>query len=261
MQLLSTRGLTVRFGGVCALDGVDLDVGAGRLVGLIGPNGAGKTTLIDAVTGFVDADGTIGFDGHELSSAPPHRRADAGLVRTWQSLELFDDLTVRENLEVAARRPSWRNVMADLVNPTRHRGDDGVADAIEVLGIEHLAARLPDEISQGQRKVVSAARALAGRPKLVCMDEPAAGLDTDESKLLGVDLRRIVDAGVSILLVDHDMGLVLDVCDEIYVLEFGRIIAHGTPAEIQRDAGVIDAYLGSSHDATRDADEPAGSDS
>ena len=249
IPLLSTSGLTVTFGVTRANDDVSIEVNAGELVGFIGPNGAGKTTFVDALTGFVPSSGRIDFDGREIQGLPAHRRTRLGLGRTWQSLDLFDDLTVRENLMVAAQRQSTIGFLADLVHPTRRRDDADVDHALRLLGIAHLAERFPNEISQGHRKLVSAARALAARPRLVCMDEPAAGLDPDESHLLGRQLRSLVDGGTSVLLIDHDMNLVLDVCDRIYVLEFGRVIAHGTPYEVRNDSAVVAAYLGSIDEA------------
>ena len=247
MALLQTFSASVTFGGLRAVQDMDIEVSAGSLVGLIGPNGAGKTSFIDGITGFVPMKGRVMFDNSEIGALAPNKRASRGLGRTWQSLELFDDLTIEENLQVAAEKQSFSGFLLDLVAPRRSRPRDEVDFALDVLGIRDLAGRMPSEISQGQRKLVSAARALAARPKMVCMDEPAAGLDTQESQQLGRRLRDIIDAGTSILLVDHDMGLVLNICDYVYVIEFGEKIAEGTPAEIKLNQKVIDAYLGKSH--------------
>lgn len=247
MALLETHDLTVRYGGLAANDGVNMAVSPGQLVGLIGPNGAGKTTFIDAITGFTDVStGSILFDGREINTLSADRRAQLGLTRTFQSLELFEDLTVRDNLLVAAERPPWYSFLVDLVRPARARSAwaDQVDRALQALELEPYADRLPSDLSHGQRKLVGVARALAAAPKLLLLDEPAAGLDTAESQKLGAHLRQFLDSGTSIFLIDHDMGLVLNVCDYIYVLDFGTIIAEGTPSHIRRDPSVIAAYLG-----------------
>jgi branched-chain amino acid transport system ATP-binding protein len=240
---LRTEGLSVRYGGVQALDGVDAAVAPGTLVGLIGPNGAGKTTFIDAVGGFTASTGRVTLEDQDVSGLRPHERARAGLGRTWQAADLFDDLTVRENLRVAAGRPSLRGTLWELTHGRQH-DVDGIDTALVELGIEDLADRAADQLTQGQRKLVGVARALAGRPRVLCLDEPAAGLDTEESRDLGLRLRRVVDAGTAMLLVDHDMGLVLSVCDHVIVLDFGKVIARGAPSEVRQDHAVINAYLG-----------------
>ncbi|HVF73550.1 MAG TPA: ABC transporter ATP-binding protein [Acidimicrobiales bacterium] len=228
------------------MDGVSFDVRPHELVGLIGPNGAGKTTCIDAVTGLTHLTaGQVVLEGRDITRATTHGRARLRLGRTFQSLELFEDLTVRQNVLVAVEQTRWWSVFGDLVRPNRRRDLAQVDWALGLLELEDVADRRPSELSQGRRKHVSVARALAMRPSVLLLDEPAAGLDTAESEELGKRLRAVVDSGISLLLVDHDMSLVLSVCDRVYVLEFGKLIAHGSPAEVRSDAAVVAAYLGS----------------
>jgi branched-chain amino acid transport system ATP-binding protein len=241
--VLKATGISVSFGGVHAVVDVDLEVGEGQLVGLIGPNGAGKTTFVDAISGFVRFSGTVELDGESLTRLPPHTRAQRGLARTWQSVELFDDLSVRENLLVASHRPSlWRTV-AETLTPS-DPGTGEISSALELLGVGAYLDAMPGELSQGQRKLVGIARALVARPRVLCLDEPAAGLDTRESEELGARLRGLADAGQALLLIDHDMGLVLGICDEVVVLEFGQVIARGPAETVRRDPKVVTAYLG-----------------
>jgi branched-chain amino acid transport system ATP-binding protein len=245
-DLLVAAGLRVTYGGVVAVDGVDLAVPAGNVVGLIGPNGAGKTSMIDALTGYhAPSAGRVTFDGRDITAMRAHLRARLGLVRTFQSVELFDDLTVEENLLVASQRMGVLKALRDLLLPIGQHPREDVDWALDLCGLADVADRYPSELSFGRRKLVGVARALAQRPRLVLMDEPAAGLDTDESQELGRHLRALPEAGVTVLLVDHDMGLVLSVCDEVVVLDFGRVIARGTPEQIRGDEAVVAAYLGS----------------
>ncbi len=248
-MLLQTDDLTVTYGGLRAIDHLSLDVAEGELLGLIGPNGAGKTTFIDAVSGFATSTGRVLLDGVPLDELPPHRRVGRGLVRSFQQVELFDDLDVSGNLLVAAESPAWWRPLVDLVRPRRPTVPAAVERAVDLLGIEHLMDRPVAELSEGERKLVGLGRALACSPRLLLLDEPAAGLDSTESLALGERLRTIVAAGITVLLVDHDMGLVLGVCDRIHVIDHGVHLATGAPDEIRHDDAVVAAYLGASAEA------------
>lgn len=241
---LHTTSLTVRYGGVTANDDVTISAAPGTVTGLIGPNGAGKTTLLDAVTGFARSNGEVVLDGVRLSGLPPHQRARRGLARTWQSLELFDELTVRENVQVAATALTVRSMLLDIAWPGRRRTSADPGDALALLGLGSCADARPSELSLGQQKLLGVARALAGSPTCVLLDEPAAGLDTNESAELGRRLLAIAARGTAVLLVDHDMDLVLEVCSHVYVLDFGCVIAAGSPSVIRDDERVVAAYLG-----------------
>jgi branched-chain amino acid transport system ATP-binding protein len=233
MALLEIRQVMVRFGGVMAVGGVDLDVQAGEITGLIGPNGAGKTTLFNVISGMQDPTaGMVSVNGVDISHESPHRRAKRGLARTFQRLELFASLTVRDNVRVAAELASLTNI------------DSTVDRLLEKVGVSHLADKTAGELPTGSARLVEIARALATGPQLLLLDEPASGLDESESDRLGKLLRELTGEGLGVLLVEHDMSLVMRVCDSIYVLDLGMIIAHGTPEYIQHDPQVLQAYLG-----------------
>jgi ABC-type branched-subunit amino acid transport system ATPase component/branched-subunit amino acid ABC-type transport system permease component len=240
---LRAANIGVRYGGVVANDEISLEVRAGQVVGLIGPNGAGKTTFIDAVSGFTPFTGSLHLAGQDISQLAPHARAKAGLSRTWQSIELFSDLTVAENLRVTSDRLTARSVLLDIVAPGRAHQTD-VSWPLDMLGLTDQGGMDPTTLPYGRQKLVGVSRALASNPRVVLLDEPAAGLDTDESQALGHRLSALAQSGIAVLLVDHDMGLVLDVCDYVYVLDFGRLIAQGKPAEIRANQRVVEAYLG-----------------
>jgi branched-chain amino acid transport system ATP-binding protein len=245
--VLETDVLRVQYGNVVAVNDVSFSVAPGSVTGLIGPNGAGKTTMIDALTGYVrPTSGTVRFRGDAITGARPHRLARRGLIRTFQSVELFNDLTVEENLTVASEPPGLLGGLGRVFMPDRRERVEAVSWALSVTELQDVADRFPTELSHGQRKLVGVGRALACRPSLLLLDEPAAGLDTDETLALGRRLRTLPDHGVTVLLIDHDMGLVLSVCDHVMVLDFGNLIAQGTPAEIRGNPAVIEAYLGSS---------------
>jgi branched-chain amino acid transport system ATP-binding protein len=233
----------VRFGGVHALRGVDLTVGPGAVTGLIGPNGAGKTTLFNAICGLQALNGgRISLDGASLQHLRPHKRARLGIARTFQRLEVFGSLTVRENVLAAAEiRRRWSH--------DRSRSPGHVADGVLArVGLTPLAERAADTLPTGQARLLELARAMATQPRLLLLDEPSSGLSDAESEELGHLLCQLAETGVGILLVEHDMGLVMRICTQINVLDFGSVLAVGTPASIQADERVRAAYLGAADD-------------
>ena len=239
MALLEAQGITVRFGGNRALDEISIDVEPGVITGLIGPNGAGKTTLFNVMTGLLQPnDGHVLLEGRDITKMPPHKRAQRGVARTFQRLELFTSLSVRDNVRVAGEiRNHWG--IGDNI--------DAAAEAdriIELVGLGEVADREVSEIPTGRARVVELARALMTKPRVVLLDEPASGQTEQETRAFGQLLRRLVEDGLAICLVEHDMSLVMEVCEIIHVLDYGRMIAVGTPDEIRTNQSVIDAYLG-----------------
>ncbi len=243
---LEVRGITARFGGVCALSDVSLTVQPGEIVGLIGANGAGKTTLVDVVTGFVPRyDGSVRLAGRPLDGLSAARRARAGLGRSFQSLELFDDLTVRENLLMACEDAGAWSYVVDVLRPARSRLSAAAAGAVADFELEELLEVPVGRLPAGTRRLVAIARAVAAEPAVLLLDEPAAGLDQHETAELGRMLRRIAEgARPAMLLIEHDLSLVMAVSDRVVVLDAGRRIAEGTGAEVQRDPVVRAAYFG-----------------
>jgi branched-chain amino acid transport system ATP-binding protein len=231
---LEVSGVTVAFGGNRALDAVAMSAPAGRVTGLIGPNGAGKSTLFDVICGLRrPSAGRVFLDGLDVTRLGPARRARHGLARTFQRLELFGRLSVRDNLLLAAE-----------LGPERRRAARAVTDILARLGLAELADRPADALSTGVARLVEVGRALALRPKFLLLDEPAAGQDAEETERFAALLRVLAADGTAVVLVEHDMNLVMTVCDEVHVLDLGKVIAVGSPAEIRRDAVVLAAYLG-----------------
>ena len=240
--------LTVRYGGLTAVSGVNLQAPRGSITGLIGPNGAGKTTIFNACSGLASAEGRIELDGADLSHLSPAGRARKGLGRTFQRMELYDDLTVAENVALGREAGlAGRSVVGQLMARSGERQEvrEAAAAAIERCGIAGLARREAGTLSTGQRRLVELARALAGRFTLLLLDEPSSGLDRAETEVFGEILTGVLaEREIGILLVEHDMALVMGVCRYLYVLDFGQLIFEGTPAEVQSSDEVRAAYLG-----------------
>jgi ABC-type branched-subunit amino acid transport system ATPase component len=237
------------------VDDISFHVEPGEIVGLIGPNGAGKTTIVDSVTGFVrPAVGSVRVGTQDITKNAVHTRVRKGLGRSWQSLELFDDVTVFENLQIASDRPKWRANLEAFVHPGRATVTPTVAAVVEEFKLGDDLGRHPPDLSYGRQRLVGIARTVALEPSILLLDEPAAGLNTRESTELAVLLRRLAEQwGMAILLIEHDVELVLSLCDRIVVLDFGKKIAEGTPVEIRSNPAVIASYLGSQ-------DEPVGAE-
>jgi branched-chain amino acid transport system ATP-binding protein len=250
MSLLRLDGITRRFGGLVALDNVSLEIPGQRLSAVIGPNGAGKTTLFNVISGFMPpSDGRVHFDGAEITGQPPETIAYRGLIRTFQLVQLFEDLTVLENVKVGCHLHTRGGLLAALVPTRAARAEEADVEAeawrlLAETGLTAHAHNFAAVLPYGQKRLLEITRALAARPKLLLLDEPAAGLNRQESDALAALLRRIVKTGTAILLIEHDMNLVMNVADEIAVLDFGRLIAKGKPDEIRRNPDVIAAYLG-----------------
>ena len=244
MSTFQTEALSVSYGGIHAVSAVSLKVESGLAVGLIGPNGAGKTSFLDGITGLTPAAGRVLLRDQDISGAPAFERARLGLRRTWQSVQLFEDLTVGENLRVSSRPPERKPGLAGFLGTRDTAWEKRARDVLGLFGLDQYIGVMPQTLPLGLQKLIGVARALVPGPAVLGLDEPAAGLDRAESREFGTHLRTVADQGVAVLLIDHDMELVLSVCDYIYVLDFGAVIAEGTPAEITADAKVTAAYLG-----------------
>ena len=241
--LLDVRSVSMRFGGNAAVSDVDLTADAACITGLIGPNGAGKTTLFNVITGMLTpTTGRVYIDGEDVTDLPPFRRARRGVARTFQLLELFGLLTVRENIMVAADiRRGWTRRDQRPPESPAESADRIIAE----IGLADVADQRADSLPTGQARLVELGRALASRPRLLLLDEPAAGQDDQETRRFAELLRMLAGQGIGVLLVEHDVQLVMDVCTRISVLDFGRLLAVGTPDEIRQNQHVLTAYLGS----------------
>jgi branched-chain amino acid transport system ATP-binding protein len=248
--LLEISGLTRRFGGLVAVSDVAMEVAQGTVHGLIGPNGAGKTTLLNLISGHIpSSSGRIGFSGGEITRWPVDRRARAGIRRTFQNLKLFRDMTVLENVMVGMHGETHCEIWHSLLRSRTQRAEEAAIierarEALDFVGLLHLADTRADELPYGSQRLVEIARATVAKPKLLLLDEPAAGLNGAESKRLVDLIRAIRSTGTTILLVEHHMDVVMPSCDCITVLNYGKRLANGSPAEIRAHPEVIKAYLG-----------------
>ena len=250
MTLLSLNGITRRFGGLIAVDGVDLAVAKGGVTAVIGPNGAGKTTLFNIISGFQAPNaGRIVFDGIDITGHPPEAIAAAGVVRTFQLVQLFQNLSVLENVKVGSHLHTTGGLWSAVLRLPRTRAAERALEArarelLEFVGLDAAADEEANALAYGQQRLLEIARALAAGPRLLLLDEPAAGLSVEETRRLAAAIRTIAERGTTVLLIEHDMKLVMNTADTVAVLDFGRKIAEGPPETVREDAAVIAAYLG-----------------
>ncbi len=242
-DVLTVENISVQFGGHIAVNDVSLSVKPGTITGLIGPNGAGKTTLFNVISGLLTpTNGSVHFMGQDITNLAPHKRARLGIGRTFQRLELFNSLSVVDNIRVSIEISNqWGHIRPYQDEPNTKAE---ISRILDITGLDTVRNTMATEIPTGQARLVELARALILQPKILLLDEPASGQNDQETETFGLLLRKICDSGVSIFLVEHDMALVMNTCDEVNVLDFGCIIATGAPSEIQEHELVIEAYLG-----------------